>query len=135
MLLNMHNNSNNSANVKIKLKKGDWEVEVECPEDKIQEVLAKVLATLPVSQTEQGAQEERKERSGTTCRDLIRGLWEEGWFSEPRGLSDVDEELQRRGYHYDRSAIAHSLTDLVREGILTRTGTPRNYRYLQKRPP
>ncbi len=134
MLLNLHNNSNNSENVKIKLKKGDWEVEVECPEDKIQEVLEKVLATLPVSQ-QQEPQEEKKERSGATCRDLIKGLWEEGWFSEPRGLSEVDEELQRRGYHYDRSAIAHSLTDLVREGILSRAGTPRNYRYLQKHPP
>lgn len=134
MLLNLHNNSNNSENVKIKLKKGDWEVEVECPENKIQEVLEKVLATLPVSQ-QQEVQEERKERSGTTCRDLIKALWEEGWFSQPRGLSDVDEELQRRGYHYDRSAIAHSLTDLVREGILSRIGTPRNYRYLQKHPP
>jgi hypothetical protein len=29
--------------------------------------------------------------------------------------------------------VSHSLTDMVREGILTRVGTMRNYRYIQKR--
>jgi len=50
-------------------------------------------------------------------------------------LGEVHEELSRRGYNYDRTAVSHSLTDMVRESILTRVGTMRNYRYIQKRPP
>jgi hypothetical protein len=47
----------------------------------------------------------------------------------------VDEEIARRGYHYDRTAVAHALTDLVKENILTREGVMRNYTYIQKKPP
>jgi hypothetical protein len=42
--------------------------------------------------------------------------------------------MGRRGYHFDRTAVAHALTDLVREGLLTRMGEARGYRYVQKRP-
>ena len=43
--------------------------------------------------------------------------------------------LSRRGFNYDRTAVSHSLTDMVRENILTRKGTMRNYQYIQKKPP
>ena len=56
-------------------------------------------------------------------------------FTSERNLADVHEELSRRGYNYDRTAVSHSLTDMVREGILTRVGSMRAYRYVQKRPP
>jgi len=72
---------------------------------------------------------------GTTCRGLIESLWREGWFSEPRILPDVAAELSRRGYNYDSAAISHALADLVRAGTLSRRGTPRTYKYVQKRPP
>ncbi|MGC8568931.1 MAG: hypothetical protein ACP5LW_02880 [Nitrososphaeria archaeon] len=115
------------------MKKGDWEIEVECPEDKIDEVIPKILSALPVQQQQVAVKENI--RKGTTCKDLLVQLWKEKWFAQERSLYEVDEELQRRGYHYDRSAIAHALTDLVREGILTRIGTPRSYKYSQKYPP
>ncbi len=130
MLRNLDNNSNN---IKIKLKKGDWEIEVECPEDKINEIIPKILSSIPIQQQQEFNKEST--RKGVTCKDLLTQLWKEGWFSQERSLFEVDEELQRRGYHYDRSAIAHSLTDMVREGVLTRTGSPRNYKYSQKYPP
>jgi hypothetical protein len=62
-------------------------------------------------------------------------MWKEGWFASPRLLSEVHDELSRRGYHYDRTAVAHTLVDLVREGTLFRDGSMRNYRYVQKYPP
>jgi predicted transcriptional regulator len=62
-------------------------------------------------------------------------FWKEGWFTGERNLSDVHEELARRGYHYDRTAVSHALTDLVRENVLTRVGMMRSYRYIQKKPP
>ena len=73
-------------------------------------------------------------KGGTTCRGLLEKLWYEGYFGAEKLLGEVHEELSRLGYNYDRTAVSHSLTDMVREGILTRVGTMRNYRYLQKKP-
>jgi hypothetical protein len=73
------------------------------------------------------------QKGGTTCRGLLEKLWYEGYFQLEKPLGEVHEELSRRGYNYDRTAVSHSLTDMVRESILTRTGTMRNYRYIQKK--
>jgi len=73
-------------------------------------------------------------KGGMTCRGLLDTLWQEGYFTAERALGEVHEELGRRGYNYDRTAVSHSLADMVRETILTRTGTMRNFRYIQKRP-
>jgi hypothetical protein len=74
-------------------------------------------------------------RQGTTCRGLLESLWYEGYFGTEKLLGEIHGELSRRGYNYDRTAVSHSLTDMVRESILTRIGTIRNYKYIQKRPP
>lgn len=121
-----------STMIHIKLKRGSWEIELDCPEDKVTEVIQKVLAGLESS----GAiQEESKMQRGVTCKALLEQMWKEGWFQQARSLAEVDEELSRRGYHYDRTAVSHSLTDLVREQVLSREGSARNYRYVQKKPP
>ena len=73
-------------------------------------------------------------KAGATCRGLLEKLWYEGYFGAEKLLGEVHEELSRLGFNYDRTAVSHSLTDMVREGILTRVGTMRNYRYLQKKP-
>src|SRR5918994_6557879 len=75
------------------------------------------------------------QKGGSTCRGLLEKLLLEGYFEKERLLGSIHEELSRRGYNYDRTAVPHSLTDMVREGILTRVGSMRNYRYIQKRPP
>jgi hypothetical protein len=120
--------------VRIRLKKGNWEVEIECEESKVKETIENVLSGLsavPEVKTEIS----ERQRGTLTCRGLIENLWSEGWFSNPKSLGDVHDELARRGYHYDRTAVSHSLTELVRENVLTRQGTQRNYRYVQKKPP
>ena len=71
----------------------------------------------------------------TTCRGILEKLWYEGYFEIEKPLGEIHEEISRRGYNYDRTAVSHSLTDMVRESILTRIGTMRSYRYAQKRPP
>ncbi|MDG6939877.1 MAG: hypothetical protein JRN39_05710 [Nitrososphaerota archaeon] len=122
-----------SSYIRLKLKKGSWEIDLECQEDRVTEAIQKVLAGLNVPQgiPQEGADEPR----GATCKTLLEQLWQEGWFAQPRPLGEVDDELGRRGYHYDRTAVSHSLTDLVREQTLSREGAPRNYKYVQKRPP
>jgi hypothetical protein len=75
------------------------------------------------------------QKGGSTCRSLLENLLFEGYFETEKLLGNVHEELSRRGYNYDRTAVSHSLTDMVRENILSRVGSMRNYRYIQKKPP
>ncbi len=72
------------------------------------------------------------QRIGMTCRSLIDSLLRDNFFIEERQLGQIHEEISRRGYNYDRTAVSHSLTDMVRERMLVRVGTIRNYRYIQK---
>lgn len=146
--------------VKIKLKHGEWEVEITCLESKVKQVVETVLSSLDSAkivdpairmqmeelrrevdalkarpaETRTGATEQKPVKGGMTCRGLLENLWTEGYFASEKSLADVHEELSRRGYNYDRTAVSHSLTDMVRENIMTRNGTMRNYRYIQKRP-
>lgn len=122
--------------IRVKMKVGDVEFEVECQEEQLQTAIDKILST--VTERLRGAQliTERLAPSRVeTCKGVIQTLWEEGWFITPKGLSEVHGEMARRGFHYDRTAVAHALLDLVKEGILTRDGRPRRYKYAQRRPP
>ena len=123
--------------VTVKLKKGGWEVEITCPPEQLQKAVESVLSSLSANASvgiPPSALEKTQISSNKTCRGLILELWEESWFKEARSLSEVHEEIARRGYHYDKTAVSHSLTDLVRENVLSRQGNMRNYSYIQKRP-
>ena len=120
--------------VRVKLRKGSWEVEIECEETRIKETIENVLSSLK-DMPDLTSTPPKKHKGDLTCRVLIENLWVEGWFSTSQRLGDVHDELARRGYHYDRTAVSHSLAELVRENVLTRLGTQRNYRYIQKKPP
>ena len=122
--------------IRVKMKIGDIEFEIESQEDQLQTAVDRILATVTerlkdTRLTERQASPPRAE----TCKGVIQKLWEEKFFNRPQGLSKVHAEMARRGFHYDRTAVAHALIDLVREGILTREGKPRRYQYAQKRPP
>ena len=123
--------------IRLKMKVGNLEFEIECREDQLEEAVKKILSTVteyakePIIVSERHLPPARAE----TCKGLIQKLWLEGWFASHRGLGEVHSELARRGFHYDRTAVAHALIDLVKDGLLTREGRPRRYRYAQKRPP
>ena len=125
--------------IKVKMKIGNLEFEIESQEDQLQTAVDQILSTVTekfkdthlITATERQALPPRAE----TCKGVIQKLWEENWFSTPRGLSEVHSEMARKGFHYDRTAVAHALIDLVKDGVLNREGKPRRYRYAQKRPP
>jgi hypothetical protein len=123
--------------IRVKIKVGEIEFEIECQEDQLQATVDKILSTVTEKLKESPLISERAAAPprAETCKGIIQRLWEEGWFGEAKGLSEVHTELARRGFHYDRTAVAHALIDLVKEGILTREGKPRRYQYAQKRPP
>jgi len=122
--------------VHIKMKVGSIEFEIECREDQIKEVVDKVLSSVTDYVNRPLAMPERPPPvRAETCRGVVERLWREGWFAEARSLNDVHKEMTRIGYHYDRTAVAHVLLDLVRDGLLTREGRAKRYFYTQKRPP
>ena len=120
------------------MKIGEIEFEIESQEDQLQSAVDQILSSVTkklstrlYTASERQAPPPRAE----TCKGVIQKLWEENWFAKPRGLSEVHSEMARKGFHYDRTAVAHALIDLVKDGILTREGKPRRYQYAQKRPP
>jgi len=122
--------------VTVRLKRGAWEIEITTQEDRVQQAVESVLAGMAskepmLVESQQPAGDQRRFE---TCRGVILTMWKEGWFASPKALSEVHEEMSRRGYHYDRTAVSHTLVDLVREGSLFRDGSMRNYRYVQKYP-
>ena len=123
--------------IKVKMKIGDVEFEIECQEDQLQTTVGRILTTVTEKLRESPILAEREPQPprAETCKSIIQKLWQEGWFGAAKGLSEVHSELAKRGFHYDRTAVAHALIDLVKEGILTREGKPRRYQYAQKRPP
>ena len=153
-----------NGDVQIRLRRGEWEIEITCGKDKVKDVVRDVLFGIDTSigsndiatKVEEALSEIANLKSrltigtenlgsenylgrindakslGTTCRGLIWQLCYEGYFELEKTLGQVHEELSRRGYNYDRTAVSHSLTDMVREGKLRRIGTVRSYRYVQK---
>ena len=123
--------------IKVKMKVGEIEFEIECQEDQLQPTVDRILSTVTEKLRESPLMGERTTQPprAETCKGIIQKLWEEGWFSQAKGLSEVHTELARRGFHYDRTAVAHALIDLVKDNVLTREGKPRRYQYAQKRPP
>lgn len=126
-------------NVTVKLRRGSWEIEITSPADKVQQAVESVIAGMASKEetslaTPDAGSDSTPQRRFETCRSVLQKMWTEGWFSSERTLSEVDDEMARRGYHYDRTAVSHALVDLVREGTLFRDGSMRNYRYVQKFP-
>jgi len=119
------------------MKIGEIEFEIECREDQLQAAVDRILSTVTEKMKETSLIMERAAAPprAETCKGVIQKLWEERWFAAAKGLSEVHNEMARRGFHYDRTAVAHALIDLVKDGILSREGKPRRYQYTQKRPP
>jgi hypothetical protein len=125
--------------IRVKMKIGEIEIEIESQEDQLQSAVDKVLSTVTEKLRDTRlatiAESSTSPPRAETCKGVIQKLWEENWFTQQRGLGEVHSEMARQGFHYDRTAVAHALIDLVKDGILTREGKPRRYQYAQKRPP
>jgi hypothetical protein len=124
--------------IHVKMRVGEIEFEIQCQEDQLQTAVDRILSTITQKLKEVSAATATEKTvlpRAETCKGVIQKLWEEGWFATPKGLSEVHSEMAKRGFHYDRTAVAHALIDLVKDGILTREGKPRRYQYAQKRPP
>ncbi|MCS7125419.1 MAG: hypothetical protein NZ929_00675 [Aigarchaeota archaeon] len=125
--------------VKVEVTVGPATVRIEASPDKLEEALINVISALKsllpqLRLEEKPSIKEGKAKSLPTCSILLKNLMDEGWFDKPRTLSETVQELARRGYNYDSTAVSHSLLDLVRERALVREGTPRRYTYYKALP-
>ena len=118
--------------VRVKINIGNMDIEVECSPDQLKNTISTIMET--VNEIKSSSKEEKDEFYASTCKEAVEKLWKEDWFNRPRKLGEIWDELSRRGYNYDRSAISHALLSLVKEGKLSRVGRTRKYQYIQKIP-
>ncbi len=116
--------------VRIKITTGNTTVEVEAPVEEIEETVKKVLSALKTAEPAPQIKT-LQARKTITCRKAVEELVQTGWMRTGKSLSEVAAELQRRGFNYDTTAIAHVLLDMVRTGVLERVGEPRRYIYVE----
>lgn len=67
----------------------------------------------------------------TKPSEALRLLWKEKVFFGPKSLSEVEKELENRGYNFTRQAV-----DMALKGAkyLTRKGRQGDFKYVQKYP-
>ncbi|MEM2237587.1 MAG: hypothetical protein QXR26_02780 [Candidatus Caldarchaeum sp.] len=118
------------SQAKIKITIGNTTVEVEAPIEKLEEAVRNVLNALKASDQAQQPKP-AQQRKAITCRKAVEELVKAGWMKTGRTLSEVVAELERRGFFYDTTAVAHVLLDLVRSGVLERVGETRRYVYTE----
>jgi hypothetical protein len=67
--------------------------------------------------------------------DLLRTLWQEGFFSTPKQLTQIAERLEEGGHRLNSSHLTLSLIRIMRnEKFLTRKKTDGQWTYAQSRP-
>ncbi|MEM0349139.1 MAG: hypothetical protein QXE96_07155 [Candidatus Caldarchaeum sp.] len=122
-----------TTTAKIKINIGNITVEIEAPVDKIEEAVKNTIAAIRSTEPATTPQPQTQTRKPITCKRAVEELLADGWLQTGRTLAEVVSELERRGFLYDTTAVAHVLLDLVREGKLERVGEPRRYIYLSKK--
>ncbi len=75
-----------------------------------------------------------KNKKQVSLSQLLKILWQEGFFSEGKGLTEIDNELTKRGFHFNSSTLANTLVRAVRGGFLFRTVENGRWKYIQKHP-
>ncbi len=66
-----------------------------------------------------------------TKTDIILGLMKDGFFNDPKTISDIQKTMQEKGYLYSLPSLSPLLIRLVRQGILDRTRSEKNWQYVK----
>lgn len=75
-----------------------------------------------------------KNKNITSLPELLKTLWQEGFFSKARGLSEISAGLVARGYHFRSSSLSVALMRFVRIAFLHRKKEYGKWKYIQKYP-
>jgi len=76
-----------------------------------------------------------KNKTQISLPQLLKTLWQETFFTESKELTEVNNELAKRGFHFRSSNLAVALIRAVREGgFLIRMVEGGKRKYIQKHP-
>src|SRR3989344_1641058 len=76
-----------------------------------------------------------KNKKSISLPELLKALWQEGFFSEARELSEISGGFAAKGYHFRSSTLGVALMRAVRSSdFLTRIKTAGKWKYIQKHP-
>ena len=76
-----------------------------------------------------------KNKNSVSFPELLKTLWQEGFFSEARELSEISGGFAAKGYHFRSSSLGVALMRAVRSSdFLTRIKTAGKWKYIQKHP-
>lgn len=74
----------------------------------------------------------RKTTIKRTILDQVNELKAEGFFDNPRMVTEITEKLAEKGYHYPESSLTHPLQRAVRQGILGRLKKDDKWAYCKR---
>lgn len=74
-----------------------------------------------------------KAESPKSLVNILTDFSDKGFFSTPRSLNEVTEQLKKDGYTFPNTTIAPLLLYLVRQEILVREGKRGGYKYSSKK--
>ena len=66
---------------------------------------------------------------GESCRDRIRELRDEGFFTEQRGISDIVRGLNTRGHPHNVNQVGAALTTMFERNEILRTPVMGKFKY------
>jgi len=132
-----------SLSLRVKLKRGDVEIEIQgTPKevgeafDKIdhyREKFVKTFSTTATSITDeesvQATEEVPRILNPKSKAEAVEKLLISGWANHPRTLKEIVNALQISGIFVQSTAISGILTNLVRRGKVSRTKTDQGWGY------
>jgi hypothetical protein len=83
----------------------------------------------------QKQQRQRRSRGGTSLVNLLRGLKEEGFFSQPRPVSEILVRLKEKGHICRQDIVSARLKDLTQREELYRATSGEENVYVYKDTP
>ena len=66
---------------------------------------------------------------GESCRDRVKRLRDEGFFSERRGISEIVQGLGERGHSHNVNQVGAALTTMFERREIQRTPVEGNFKY------
>jgi len=132
--------------LRIKIRLGDYEVEVEGQKEDVLEILESIdevvssassalgsrsTAVLPASaETKLEELPNVQMERDIQAADAIVSMLSTNWGNKPRNLTEIMAALEVNAIHFPKGTVAGRLTDLTRKGVLRRVKTPSGFGYV-----
>ncbi|MHA1917024.1 MAG: hypothetical protein ACTSUV_01770 [Candidatus Ranarchaeia archaeon] len=134
-----------NKNLKFKVEKNGFSVELEGPFEYVRDYFEKLLPEQQLKELITPKNEDEipiaefvtpqnlvMDSFPDTTKGRVIYLKEAGFFKSPRNLGEITEQLAREGYYYNSKTVDNALRVLVQEQKIRRIGKRGEYRYVQR---